>query len=60
MFIRGYIYYEALEAGINIEVFEQKKDPIMSVIGRLKDEIDTEGYDIVHCHGARANLLPCF
>ena len=59
-FIEDIFYYEALEAGINIEVFEQKKRSDMSVIGRLKDEIDTEGYDIVHCHGARANFIAMF
>ncbi len=29
----------------------------MSVISRLITEIDKEGYDIIHCHGARANFI---
>ncbi len=32
----------------------------MSVINRLKEEIDSEGYDIIHCHGARANFIAVF
>lgn len=59
-FIEDIFYYEALDAGINIEVFKQKKRSDMSVIGRLKDEIDKEGYDIIHCHGARANFIAMF
>lgn len=59
-FIEDTFYYEALDAGINIEVFEQKKRSDMSVINRLKEEIDSEGYDIIHCHGARANFIAVF
>ena len=59
-FIEDTFYYEALDAGINIEVFEQKKRSDMSVINRLKNEIDREGYDIIHCHGARANFIGVF
>ena len=59
-FIEDTFYYDALEAGINIEVFEQKKRSDMSVIGRLEDEINREGYDIIHCHGARANFIAMF
>ena len=59
-FIEDTFYYDALKAGINIEVFPQKKRSDMSVINRLKDEIDREGYDIIHCHGARANFIGVF
>jgi len=59
-FIEDTFYYDALKAGINIEVFEQKKRWDMSVINRLKNEIDREGYDIIHCHGARANFIGVF
>mgnify|MGYP001400274185 CR=1 FL=1 len=51
-FIKDTFYHEAIEAGINIEVFQQKKRTDMSVISRLITEIDKEGYDIIHCHGA--------
>ena len=59
-FIEDTFYYEALDAGINIEVFEQKKRSDMSVVNRLKEEIDREGYDVIHCHGARANFIGFF
>ena len=59
-FIEDTFYYDALKAGINIEVFPQKKRSDMSVINKLKDEIDKEGYDIIHCHGARANFIGVF
>lgn len=59
-FIEDTFYYDALEAGINIEVFEQKKRSDMSVVGRLEDEIKREDYDIIHCHGARANFIAMF
>lgn len=32
----------------------------MSVVHRLVDEINREGYDIIHCHGARANFIAMF
>lgn len=59
-FIKDTFYEEAVEAGINIEVFEQKKRYDMSVVSRLRDEINKENYDIIHCHGARANFIAAF
>lgn len=59
-FIEDTFYYDTLKAGINIEVLPQKKRSDMSVINRLKDEINREGYDIIHCHGARANFIGVF
>lgn len=54
-------FYEDLKAeGIDIEVFEQKSRSDMSVVNRLKDEIEKNNYDIVHCHGARANFVAIF
>lgn len=53
-------YHEAIELGINIEVYEQKSRNDMSVVNRLAEEIEAEGYDIVHCHGARANFIAMF
>lgn len=59
-FIEDAFYREAIEAGLNIEVFKQKKRYDMSVISRLKEEILKEDYDIIHCHGARANFIAMF
>lgn len=59
-FIEDTFYYDAKSAGINIEVYEQKKRSDMSVVHRLVKEIERENYDIVHCHGARANFNAMF
>lgn len=59
-FIKDTFYEDSLKAGINIEVYEQKKRTDMSVINRLVDEIKREDYDIIHCHGARANFIAMF
>lgn len=59
-FIEDTFYHEAKAAGINIEVYKQKKRSDMSVINRLVDEIQKENYDIIHCHGARANFIAMF
>lgn len=59
-FIEDTFYEEAKANKIDIEVFEQKNRADMAVITRLANEISNEGYDIVHCHGARANFIGMF
>ncbi len=59
-FIEDTFYYDAKAAGINIEVYEQKKRTDMSIITKLVEEIEREKYDIIHCHGARANFNAMF
>lgn len=59
-FIEDTFYHEAKANNIHIEVFEQKNRADLAVINRLGDEIKKEGYDIVHCHGARANFIGMF
>lgn len=59
-FIEDTFYYDAKDAGINIEVYKQKNRSDMSVINRLVEEINREDYDIIHCHGARANFNAMF
>ncbi len=59
-FIEDSFYYDSKSAGINIEVYKQKKRYDMSVVGRLVNEIESKDYDIVHCHGARANFIAMF
>lgn len=59
-FIEDTFYEDVLAAGIPIKVFKQKSRSDMSVINRLTDEINQEGYDIIHCHGARANFIAQF
>lgn len=59
-FIKDTFYEDAIEAGIKIEVFKQKSRTDMSVINRLAEEINNKNYDVVHCHGARANFIGMF
>lgn len=59
-FIKDTFYYDLLEEGINIEVFMQKSRMDMSITKRLMEEIEKEDYDIIHCHGARANFIAMF
>ncbi len=56
-FIKDTFYYDGKKANINIEVFEQKKRYDMSIVSKLKEKINDDKYDIVHCHGARANFI---
>lgn len=59
-FIHDTFYEDAKKAGINIDVYKQKSRSDMSVVNRLVDDINNDGYDIVHCHGARANFVAMF
>lgn len=59
-FIEDTFYYDTKDAGIDIEVFKQKNRSDMSVVRRLRDEIENGKYDLIHCHGARANFIAMF
>jgi len=59
-FIEDTFYEDAKKADINIEVYKQKSRSDMSVVTRLVSEINNGDYDIVHCHGARANFIAMF
>ena len=59
-FIKDTFYEDVKESNIDIEVFEQKGRLDMSVISRLVEEIHRNKYDIIHCHGARANFMAMF
>ncbi len=56
-FIRDSFYEDLKREGINIEVFEQTARFDLSVVNRLKREIVENDYDLIHCHGARANFI---
>ena len=58
MLYRRYILRRCKE-GI-IEIFKQRNRSDMTVVNRLADLINDEEYDIVHCHGARANFIAMF
>ncbi len=59
-FIDDTFYHEALALGLPIELVKQKSRTDLSVIKRLEEEINSANYDIVHCHGARANFIGYF
>jgi L-malate glycosyltransferase len=56
-FIESDFTKEAFDNGIETVVFKQKSRFDMSVLIRLKKYIVDEKFDIVNCHGARANFI---
>lgn len=59
-FIEDTFYEDAKASGIDIEVYRQKSRSDMSVVNRLAEIIEDDDYDIIHCHGARANFIAMF
>ncbi|MDO5725497.1 MAG: glycosyltransferase family 4 protein [Tissierellia bacterium] len=59
-FIKDTFYDEAKASGIDIEIILQKKRTDLSIIKVLVEKINKEKYDIIHCHGARANFIGMF
>ena len=56
-FIEGEFSKEAREKGIHVTVLKQSGRWDLSVQRPLKEMIIKEGYDIINCHGARANFI---
>lgn len=56
-FMPGIFYDEAKEEGLNIELLEQSSRFDFSVLKKIKKIIQEENYDLLHTHGARANML---
>ena len=54
-FLEGPFAQEAREMGIDTLVITQGN--LFSVVNTLAEMIRVEGFEIVHCHGSRANLL---
>jgi len=54
-FTDGPFAEEARELGINTQILDSKN--IFTVLKALKSRIVSEQYDIIHCHGSRANLM---
>ncbi len=54
-FLEGPFSQEARELGIDTVVLPSRH--LFKVVSGLAKEIDGEGYQIVHCHGSRANLI---
>ena len=58
--MEGVFTEEAKKAGIPIKIIHQKKRYSLKPILEIKKYIAKGDYDIVHCHGARANYIAFF
>lgn len=54
-FTDGPFTQEARELGIRVDVLGGRNP--LSVLKPLRAKIQQEGYDVIHCHGSRANLI---
>ncbi len=53
-------YQEALERGLPVKTIAQKKRYDLGVIKELRGMISGGNYELLHCHGARANFYGVF
>ncbi|MCE7700118.1 MAG: glycosyltransferase family 4 protein [Methanobacterium paludis] len=58
--IPGEFYKEAVELGYNVELLEQKTRLNIGIVKAICRIIEVEHFDILHCHGARANFIGWF
>lgn len=58
--MKGSLYEEAVNMGLNIILLKQPKRFDLSVVGKLKEVCIRESIDIVNSHGGRANFLCWF
>ena len=54
-FTDGPFVEEARELGIQVDVLGARNP--LAVLNALRKKIQQEGYQIIHCHGSRANLI---
>lgn len=54
-FTDGPFTQEARALGIHVDVMAGRNP--LAALRPLRDKISKEGYDIIHCHGARGNLM---
>ena len=54
-FTDGPFTQEARELGIHVDVIASRNP--LAALKPLREKIAREGYDIIHCHGARGNLM---
>jgi L-malate glycosyltransferase len=59
-FIRGRLYEEAVEMGLDVRLLEQRKRFDLSIVSRIMDICENENINIVNCHGGRANFVGYF
>ena len=56
-FMEGVFYQEILERDIDTVLLRQRNRFDMSVLSEIERMVEEEGFDIIHCHGARANFI---
>ncbi len=56
-FLKGKLYYEAMELGLDIRYIEQSKRLDLSAVNKVKDICNSEGIDIINCHGGRPKFI---
>jgi len=54
-FTDGPFAQQARELGIRVDIFDGRN--LFSVLRQLKRHISAGGYDLIHCHGSRGNLM---
>jgi glycosyltransferase involved in cell wall biosynthesis len=59
-FLKGKLYDEALELGLDIRLVEQRSRFDLKSIDVIKDICEKENIDIINCHGGRANFAALF
>ena len=50
-------YQEGLSMGLDIRLMLQKRRYNLGVVKRLRKLLEEEGFQLLHCHGARANFV---
>lgn len=58
--MEGIFTKEARKLNIPVNIILQRKRYDITVIKKIKSFINKHNYDIVHCHGARANYIAAF
>lgn len=59
-FMKGKLYDEALEMGLDIRLVEQDGRFDLSIVSKIYEICRNEKVDIVNCHGGRANFIGYF
>ena len=57
-FMEGPFAQEARDLGIRTEVYPSRN--VLGTLAILKQKIRSEGCDLLHCHGARGNMMGAF
>lgn len=59
-FIKGRLYEEAIDLGLDIRLVEQNRRFDLSIVSIIADICKKEKISIINCHGGRANFIGYF